>query len=182
MRGPQVLEMVVEGKGAATWPGPGTPRGGCRLWDAFQLLLRAELSPQHQSRIFFNDRRNGRIWLGLLFFLLLFFYASFVLNRFFVIFFSREHEKEVQNRKRGKRPRGRPRKHVVSPGGAGNPQQRQPWRGSDPEGHQRVSVPQHGVMGAEPTEGGKDTAVPADPVVEALQSACSLTHFMAEAA
>ncbi|NXW70377.1 CBX2 protein, partial [Hirundo rustica] len=28
---------------------------------------------------------------------------------------SREHEKEVQNRKRGKRPRGRPRKHVVSP-------------------------------------------------------------------
>ncbi|NWR60476.1 CBX2 protein, partial [Bucorvus abyssinicus] len=26
----------------------------------------------------------------------------------------REHEKEVQNRKRGKRPRGRPRKHVVS--------------------------------------------------------------------
>ncbi|NWW79238.1 CBX2 protein, partial [Climacteris rufus] len=29
--------------------------------------------------------------------------------------FSREHEKEVQNRKRGKRPRGRPRKHVVSP-------------------------------------------------------------------
>ncbi|NXD16664.1 CBX2 protein, partial [Nothocercus nigrocapillus] len=31
-------------------------------------------------------------------------------------FFSREHEKEVQNRKRGKRPRGRPRKNVVSPG------------------------------------------------------------------
>lgn len=111
------------------------------------------------------------------------FFFFFVLNHFFfVIFFSREHEKEVQNRKRGKRPRGRPRKHVVSPGGAGNPQQRQPWRGSDPEGHQRVSVPQHGVMGAEPTEGGKDTAVPADPVVEALQSACSLTHFMAEAA
>ncbi|NXO71485.1 CBX2 protein, partial [Phainopepla nitens] len=27
----------------------------------------------------------------------------------------REHDKEVQNRKRGKRPRGRPRKHVVSP-------------------------------------------------------------------
>lgn len=26
---------------------------------------------------------------------------------------SREHEKEVQNRKRGKRPRGRPRKHTV---------------------------------------------------------------------
>lgn len=27
---------------------------------------------------------------------------------------SREHEKEVQNRKRGKRPRGRPRKHTVT--------------------------------------------------------------------
>lgn len=26
----------------------------------------------------------------------------------------REHEKEVQNRKRGKRPRGRPRKHTVT--------------------------------------------------------------------
>ncbi|NWX36664.1 CBX2 protein, partial [Notiomystis cincta] len=32
-----------------------------------------------------------------------------------ILVFSREHEKEVQNRKRGKRPRGRPRKHVVSP-------------------------------------------------------------------
>ncbi|NWI40569.1 CBX2 protein, partial [Picathartes gymnocephalus] len=31
-----------------------------------------------------------------------------------ILVFSREHEKEVQNRKRGKRPRGRPRKHVVS--------------------------------------------------------------------
>ncbi|NXG62209.1 CBX2 protein, partial [Hemiprocne comata] len=41
----------------------------------------------------------------------------------------REHEKEVQSRKRGKRPRGRPRKHVVSPGG-GNPQPWQLWRGS----------------------------------------------------
>ncbi|NXA04098.1 CBX2 protein, partial [Sapayoa aenigma] len=32
-----------------------------------------------------------------------------------ILVFFREHEKEVQNRKRGKRPRGRPRKHVVSP-------------------------------------------------------------------
>ncbi|NWS22341.1 CBX2 protein, partial [Pachyramphus minor] len=31
-----------------------------------------------------------------------------------ILAFFREHEKEVQNRKRGKRPRGRPRKHVVS--------------------------------------------------------------------
>ncbi|NXF12642.1 CBX2 protein, partial [Smithornis capensis] len=31
-----------------------------------------------------------------------------------ILVFFREHEKEVQNRKRGKRPRGRPRKHVVS--------------------------------------------------------------------
>ncbi|NWH76266.1 CBX2 protein, partial [Piaya cayana] len=38
----------------------------------------------------------------------------------------REHEKEVQNRKRGKRPRGRPRKQVVSPGGGGNPQPQMP--------------------------------------------------------
>lgn len=60
---------------------------------------------------------------------------------------------------------------MVSPGGGGNPQQRQPWQGSDPEGHQRVSVPQHGVVGTEPTEGGEDTAVTADPVVEALQGA-----------
>ncbi|NXY07960.1 CBX2 protein, partial [Pteruthius melanotis] len=32
-----------------------------------------------------------------------------------ILVFSREHDKEVQNRKRGKRPRGRPRKHVVMP-------------------------------------------------------------------
>ncbi|NWV29424.1 CBX2 protein, partial [Origma solitaria] len=32
-----------------------------------------------------------------------------------ILVFSREHDKEVQNRKRGKRPRGRPRKNVVSP-------------------------------------------------------------------
>ncbi|NWT05254.1 CBX2 protein, partial [Mionectes macconnelli] len=38
-----------------------------------------------------------------------------------ILAFFREHEKEVQNRKRGKRPRGRPRKHVVSPGSGGNP-------------------------------------------------------------
>lgn len=47
-----------------------------------------------------------------------FFPANIVLN----CCFFREHEKEVQNRKRGKRPRGRPRKHVVSAGGGGNPQ------------------------------------------------------------
>lgn len=33
---------------------------------------------------------------------------------FSVLLLFREHEKEVQNRKRGKRPRGRPRKNVVS--------------------------------------------------------------------
>ncbi|NXA98386.1 CBX2 protein, partial [Melanocharis versteri] len=35
--------------------------------------------------------------------------------RLLLAFQKKEHEKEVQNRKRGKRPRGRPRKHVVSP-------------------------------------------------------------------
>ncbi|NXG00023.1 CBX2 protein, partial [Sakesphorus luctuosus] len=34
--------------------------------------------------------------------------------RLLLAFQKKEHEKEVQNRKRGKRPRGRPRKHVVS--------------------------------------------------------------------
>lgn len=53
-----------------------------------------------------------------LFWIFFFFPANIVLNRCFF----REHEKEVQNRKRGKRPRGRPRKHVVSAGGGGNPQ------------------------------------------------------------
>uniref|UniRef100_A0A8C0FH93 Chromobox 2 n=1 Tax=Bubo bubo TaxID=30461 RepID=A0A8C0FH93_BUBBB len=38
--------------------------------------------------------------------------------RLLLAFQKKEHEKEVQNRKRGKRPRGRPRKHVVSPGGS----------------------------------------------------------------
>ncbi|NXT25703.1 CBX2 protein, partial [Syrrhaptes paradoxus] len=37
--------------------------------------------------------------------------------RLLLAFQKKEHEKEVQNRKRGKRPRGRPRKHVVSAGG-----------------------------------------------------------------
>ncbi|NXY85811.1 CBX2 protein, partial [Alcedo cyanopectus] len=41
--------------------------------------------------------------------------------RLLLAFQKKEHEKEVQNRKRGKRPRGRPRKHVVSPGGGGAP-------------------------------------------------------------
>ncbi|KAM8991746.1 chromobox protein homolog 2 isoform 2-T2 [Ara ararauna] len=36
--------------------------------------------------------------------------------RLLLAFQKKEHEKEVQNRKRGKRPRGRPRKHVVSLG------------------------------------------------------------------
>ncbi|NWI58331.1 CBX2 protein, partial [Calyptomena viridis] len=36
-----------------------------------------------------------------------------------ILVFFREHDKEVQNRKRGKRPRGRPRKHVVSPSSVG---------------------------------------------------------------
>uniref|UniRef100_A0A8C4U2M3 Chromobox 2 n=1 Tax=Falco tinnunculus TaxID=100819 RepID=A0A8C4U2M3_FALTI len=36
--------------------------------------------------------------------------------RLLLAFQKKEHEKEVQNRKRGKRPRGRPRKHVVSSG------------------------------------------------------------------
>ncbi|NWI95935.1 CBX2 protein, partial [Pitta sordida] len=35
--------------------------------------------------------------------------------RLLLAFQKKEHDKEVQNRKRGKRPRGRPRKHVVSP-------------------------------------------------------------------
>ncbi|NXM93426.1 CBX2 protein, partial [Sylvia borin] len=35
--------------------------------------------------------------------------------RLLLAFQKKEHEKEVQNRKRGKRPRGRPRKNVVSP-------------------------------------------------------------------
>lgn len=48
------------------------------------------------------------------------FFSSLQTLSLIVVFF-REHEKEVQNRKRGKRPRGRPRKHVVSPGGGGNP-------------------------------------------------------------
>ncbi|NXC41503.1 CBX2 protein, partial [Penelope pileata] len=39
--------------------------------------------------------------------------------RLLLAFQKKEHEKEVQNRKRGKRPRGRPRKHVVSAGGTG---------------------------------------------------------------
>ncbi|NXN87630.1 CBX2 protein, partial [Bombycilla garrulus] len=43
--------------------------------------------------------------------------------RLLLAFQKKEHDKEVQNRKRGKRPRGRPRKHVVSP-------QPQLWRGS----------------------------------------------------
>uniref|UniRef100_A0A8C0AP05 Chromobox 2 n=1 Tax=Buteo japonicus TaxID=224669 RepID=A0A8C0AP05_9AVES len=34
--------------------------------------------------------------------------------RLLLAFQKKEHEKEVQNRKRGKRPRGRPRKHVVT--------------------------------------------------------------------
>ncbi|XP_027523315.1 chromobox protein homolog 2 [Corapipo altera] len=38
--------------------------------------------------------------------------------RLLLAFQKKEHEKEVQNRKRGKRPRGRPRKHVVSPASA----------------------------------------------------------------
>ncbi|NXK65421.1 CBX2 protein, partial [Sylvietta virens] len=38
-----------------------------------------------------------------------------------ILVFSREHDKEVQNRKRGKRPRGRPRKHVVSPSSGWEP-------------------------------------------------------------
>ncbi|NXF84087.1 CBX2 protein, partial [Sclerurus mexicanus] len=41
--------------------------------------------------------------------------------RLLLAFQKKEHEKEVQNRKRGKRPRGRPRKHVVSPSSGGNP-------------------------------------------------------------
>ncbi|NWT92105.1 CBX2 protein, partial [Urocynchramus pylzowi] len=38
--------------------------------------------------------------------------------RLLLAFQKKEHEKEVQNRKRGKRPRGRPRKNVVSPSSA----------------------------------------------------------------
>ncbi|NXK90151.1 CBX2 protein, partial [Formicarius rufipectus] len=49
-----------------------------------------------------------------------------------ILVFFREHEKEVQNRKRGKRPRGRPRKHVVSPSSSGNP-----WQCSGLGGHWR---------------------------------------------
>ncbi|NXP49456.1 CBX2 protein, partial [Heliornis fulica] len=55
--------------------------------------------------------------------------------RLLLAFQKKEHEKEVQNRKRGKRPRGRPRKHVVSPGCSGGCL----WRGevtavlADPE-------------------------------------------------
>ncbi|NXS05285.1 CBX2 protein, partial [Oxylabes madagascariensis] len=47
-----------------------------------------------------------------------------------ILVFCREHEKEVQNRKRGKRPRGRPRKHVVSPsrGGSWDSSRGAPWR------------------------------------------------------
>ncbi|NXQ26985.1 CBX2 protein, partial [Alaudala cheleensis] len=41
--------------------------------------------------------------------------------RLLLAFQKKEHEKEVQNRKRGKRPRGRPRKHVVSPSSGGSP-------------------------------------------------------------
>ncbi|NXR32949.1 CBX2 protein, partial [Zosterops hypoxanthus] len=40
--------------------------------------------------------------------------------RLLLAFQKKEHDKEVQNRKRGKRPRGRPRKNVVSPGGWGS--------------------------------------------------------------
>uniref|UniRef100_A0A8C3UJ27 Chromobox 2 n=1 Tax=Catharus ustulatus TaxID=91951 RepID=A0A8C3UJ27_CATUS len=39
--------------------------------------------------------------------------------RLLLAFQKKEHDKEVQNRKRGKRPRGRPRKNVVSPGSGG---------------------------------------------------------------
>ncbi|NWT19576.1 CBX2 protein, partial [Vireo altiloquus] len=39
--------------------------------------------------------------------------------RLLLAFQKKEHEKEVQNRKRGKRPRGRPRKHVVSASSGG---------------------------------------------------------------
>ncbi|NWY17955.1 CBX2 protein, partial [Aphelocoma coerulescens] len=58
-----------------------------------------------------------------------------------ILVFSREHEKEVQNRKRGKRPRGRPRKHVVSPSSDGNPQLWQHGRGSGLGGHWEPEMP-----------------------------------------
>uniref|UniRef100_A0A8C3XD87 Chromobox 2 n=1 Tax=Cyanoderma ruficeps TaxID=181631 RepID=A0A8C3XD87_9PASS len=41
--------------------------------------------------------------------------------RLLLAFQKKEHEKEAQNRKRGKRPRGRPRKNVVSPHGCDSP-------------------------------------------------------------
>ncbi|NXJ84114.1 CBX2 protein, partial [Trogon melanurus] len=57
--------------------------------------------------------------------------------RLLLAFQKKEHEKEVQNRKRGKRPRGRPRKHVVSRGGGGTPGPWRRWRGSGLGRHQR---------------------------------------------
>lgn len=78
-----------------------------------------------------------------------FFPANIVFHRCFF----REHEKEVQNRKRGKRPRGRPRKHVVSPGGGGNPWPRRCWRGSGLGRHQRVSVQSAGCGGCSASGG-----------------------------
>jgi len=103
------------------WKGWGTPPTAA--W-----VLGEEPSLQHPGRAGFvmaEEREEPgwrRVW----------FFSSLQTLSLSVVFF-REHEKEVQNRKRGKRPRGRPRKHVVSAGGGGNaaataPEGLWPWQ------------------------------------------------------
>ncbi|NXL74829.1 CBX2 protein, partial [Leptocoma aspasia] len=62
--------------------------------------------------------------------------------RLLLAFQKKEHEKEMQNRKRGKRPRGRPRKNVVSPSRGGSPRLWQLWRGSGLGGHRGSGEPE----------------------------------------